>query len=1484
MAAKGKKKKPAANPARGFATTSITSKPKAVVNSNVTPSEISSISTAPTSVTSEDVVSRGDISDRARELHELSPEELEAQLEISELQNLVEKHATKARKASSRQVTRLQTEQRLLRSQAETLSVRDWLPDELVSMVIDLALEEPQINRPLLQTASKRKAVNEDIMLSRLWQLQLTLLDLSIPSSLVQDVVEHMCHFPPPDEMSSQVWGLIEGLDWIALHGQSSGLRPYDEPAIKPSTGSAHASASAYFLTVKDTPQMTPSTSGYATPEVAPPISLSEIDKPLVQLALEDPGDDTDVSDLASDLEEDELLSVYISTKIRLFERDPDLLLVTGVRKQKSKSRVTKSETAPTKPSSGSSKLLKKLYAIESDILFDQREADARWIEKHTALVQEQAQRKRLRLHPGDTKHVASSHSKAAETESTGDAVSVLDDAARTADALLKEFEDSDDDLIGGIFDTIPQPITSTKSTDDAPPNVVLRDFGKSVGMNPRRVLEEACRARDPDAILQYALVSPTTFAARQRLCISWVRYQEAVDSSLLPEVLVQTYPKALVLTMTGIATPDQAQSESYIATVALFLVFSSSPREEKAYLKLPPAYRDLWAELVALKQDKVDATDRENVRELRQLIRLQETRDDDEADDEHVLRNAIMRRNKGISGTSTPNSVGGDGEQPSHNVSQGLKDLWARKASTASFQRMLLARMNLPMFQFRSTALSAIEENQVVIICGETGCGKSTQLPAYILENELSHGRSCKIYCTEPRRISAISLAQRVSEELGEAKGDVGTARSLVGYAIRLESHTTAQTRLVYATVGIVLRLLESTKGLNDITHLVIDEIHERSIDTDFLLVILQSLMLQRSDLRIVLMSATVDAQRFSRYLNNAPIVTVPGRTFPVQAKFLEDAIEITGYSNDNALKQSHGRVIDDDEDDEFMKTGTTSAQRLQNYSTRTLSTLKGYDEYQIDYNLILMLLETIAYAPQYNRFSSAVLVFLPGIAEIRQLNNMIASYPAFSQGWLVYPLHSSFSTDAQQAAFQIPPSGMRKIVLSTNIAETGVTIPDVTCVIDTGKHKEMRFDERRQMSRLGQSFISQANAKQRRGRAGRVQEGICFHLFTKYRYDELMAPSQTPEILRLSLQDLVIRVKICKLGDIEHTLSSALDAPSSKNIRRAIDALIEVNAMTPREELTPLGIQLSKLPLDAHLGKLVLLGCVFGCLDFALTAAALLSSKSPFLAPIDAKKQADTVRSGFKKGDSDLQTAYNAYCAWRKICASRDMSELQFCRKNFLSPENLASAEDLRGQFLTVLESSGFIRLTAEERSSLGRSGWSRKRTFALVPAALNQNNDNETILNSVAAWAFYPKVLVRDGKGWRSVANNQSVSLHPTSINKPGVNAKYLSFYSIMQSSSRFTNAQETSPVSDFALVLLAGDAVFHMYAGVIVVDGNRLRFKVADWRTMIALKILRTRLKDILEKKYKSPGRELSARDADWMEVFGKIFDKESRKAR
>lgn len=653
--------------------------------------------------------------------------------------------------------------------------------------------------------------------------------------------------------------------------------------------------------------------------------------------------------------------------------------------------------------------------------------------------------------------------------------------------------------------------------------------------------------------------------------------------------------------------------------------------------------------------------------------------------------------------------------------------------------------------------------------------------------------------------------------------------------------------------------------------------QVHERSIDTDFLLIVLRSLMTKRPDLKVVLMSATVNAQRFSEYLDGAPIIDVPGRTFPVEAKFLEDAIELTGHTNEDAATAA---VDEDANDDDAQEKGTGE---LNGYSKRTQNTLANYDEYRIDYSLIVKLIEKIGHSAQYQDFSKAILVFLPGIAEIRQVNDMLCGHPRFAKGWRVFPLHSTFSSEDQQAAFEVPPHGTRKIVLATNIAETGITIPDVTCVIDTGKHKEMRFDERRQMSRLIQSFIARANAKQRRGRAGRVQQGLCFHLFTKYRHDHLMVDSQTPEMLRLSLQDLVMRVKICKLGDIEHALSQALDPPSARNIRRAIDALVEVGALTAGEELTSLGTQLAKLPLDAQLGKLILLGSNFGCLDFALTAAATLSSKTPFLNPMHQKGKADTIRLGFKRGDSDLLTVYNAYTTWRKICTTPGMSEFQWCNKNFLSPQNLGNIEDLKAQLLSSLIDAGFVHLGPEERTALNRMRHnSRHRNFVALPSQYVKSDENDTLASSVVAWSFYPKIIKQDGKGWRNIANNQSLGLHPTSVNKTSLNpdVKYLSFYSIMQSSSRFTNAQETSPVAEMPLLLMCGEAVFHMYAGVIIVDGNRLRLKVRDWRTMVVLKVLRAKVKEIMVKLFKNPGRELGDRPRRWMEgVLEKIFERQ-----
>jgi ATP-dependent RNA helicase DHX29 len=676
---------------------------------------------------------------------------------------------------------------------------------------------------------------------------------------------------------------------------------------------------------------------------------------------------------------------------------------------------------------------------------------------------------------------------------------------------------------------------------------------------------------------------------------------------------------------------------------------------------------------------------------------------------------------------------------------------------------------------------------------------------------------------------------------------------------------------------------MLESSGGLQEVTHLVIDEVHERSIDTDFLLVILRSLMERRPELKVVLMSATVDAARFSRYLNDAPILTVPGRTFPVQTRYLEDAIELTHYTGVTETPKN-ASTSDNEDDDEITSDKSGIPNKLPGYSSATRNVLATYDEYAIDYDLIIRLVETVAYDPQLSCFSSAILVFLPGIAEIRQLNDTLVGHPSFNSNWFIYPLHSTISSEDQQAAFLVPPPGIRKIVLATNIAETGVTIPDITCVIDTGKHKEMRFDERRQLSRLTQSFISRANAKQRRGRAGRVQEGLCFHLFTKYRHDNLMAEQQTPEMLRLSLQDLVMRVKICRLGDIEATLAQALDPPSSRNIRRAIDALVEVDALTPNEDLTPLGRQIARLPLDAHLGKLVLLASAFACVDVAITIAAILSSKSPFLTPFGAKQRADIARLAFKKGDSDLLTTYNAYKAWKTVCSTPGRSEIQFCHKNFLSPQNLGNIEDLKSQLFSSLVEAGFLQLTPDERRNMSRyRSTSRHRVFVDVPAQYDIHSDNEVLVNSVIATAFYPKILTREGKGWRNISNNQTVSLAPTSVNKGSSAADFLSYYHIMQSSNKFYNAHSTSIAYPLPMVLMvAADMDFKLHAGVISLPGNVLRFAVRDWRAAVALKVLRRRVKEILANSWKNPARQLSEREEEWLGLFYRVFEEKFEK--
>ncbi|KAK0615208.1 P-loop containing nucleoside triphosphate hydrolase protein [Bombardia bombarda] len=1472
MAGKKKAKKPAANPARGFATTSVASvKPRADPTEATDDALASKVddAAAPPSKDAPPSTNTSNAADKTAQQKPLSAEEFERQLEESELQLLVEKYAQKVRRDVQRQKARLETDRRLLRGQAEPINAKKWLPQELMDQILNMIKAESRFaaSSVISEGATSRLPPEEDLTI-KLWTLQETLTGSDFPEDKIQPALKFVLDIAPNIPVSikgESIWGLEEVLDWLARECSRDELPSYSGRAKTVSKSQA------------DTPLDSPLPSGATTPQ------FLEIDSrmgtKLKNGALNPrPSRASSPKKLAvtydEDIEPDQLLPFYLETMEKLFE-------LQRPRQDQPKGKVPRGKTNGATIDPDEALLLAKIDRVEKDVLFDKYVAEQQWRANKIILEKDYAMAKKKATEEAQEKAQAEE-----EPAASNDLDDVNEEAERIAAEILAEGSD-DDQALADLFSSLPvsevDPLTGKSNTvmngaDGS--KVFIRDFGKWTGVSPMRALEEACRSRDSSVRISYHLLSDVAFASRHAVSIVWSKPQEIPAPPEVAELEVFSSPTQFVLKMVSIAAPDAKQSEAYIATAALFFVFGSSTKDEKVAMRLPVAFKDLWSEFAEAKRIKADEEDRTTVRVLRDLVRK---RTEQELEDGVLIQGAFKGRGAAKNSTDSEHS---DHERAKRQQwgPEYYQNIWLQKCSTPRYQQMLMSRMQLPMWQFRQQVVDTIEREQVVIICGETGCGKSTQVPSFLLEHQLLLGKACKIYCTEPRRISAISLARRVSEELGEHKNDIGTLRSLVGYSIRLEANTSKETRLVFATTGIVMRMLEGSNDLRDITHLVLDEVHERSIDSDFLLIVLKKLLLRRKDLKVVLMSATVDADRFSKYLGGAPVLTVPGRTFPVRVAYLEDAVELTGYTLDSRNQEKVTELDDDLETEADNSSKPELIKSLGQYSPRTRNTLAQMDEYKIDFDLICQLISRIAQDPVYIPYSQAILVFLPGIAEIRTLNDMLLGDRSIADNWLVYPLHSTIATEDQEAAFLVPPPGMRKIVLATNIAETGITIPDVTCVIDTGKHREMRFDERRQLSRLIDTFISRANAKQRRGRAGRVQEGLCFHLFTKYRHDTIMSDQQTPEMLRLSLQDLAIRVKICKIGGIEQTLGEALDAPSAKNIRRAIDALVDVRALNPStEELTPLGLQLARLPLDVFLGKLILLGSVFKCLDMAITVAAILSSKSPFVAPFGQRNQADTVRKAFKRGDSDLLTVYNAYLSWKRVCqsATGGGAEFQYCRKNFLSPQTLANIEDLKGQLLMSIVDSGFLQMTTEERQALNRLRSSNKRrqqVFFEVPKRVNINSDNDVVSQSVIAWSFYPKLLVRDvpgGRGLRNVGNNQAISLHPSSVNKGNNDLRWISYYHIMQSKG-FYNAHDTTGVEAFAVALLCGDVRADLYAGVLILDGNRVRFAVSDWKTMLVIKVLRARLREMLTRSFKSPGKLPTSQHERWLDVWQKIF--------
>nr|XP_019011047.1 DEAH box polypeptide 36 [Kwoniella pini CBS 10737]OCF49828.1 DEAH box polypeptide 36 [Kwoniella pini CBS 10737] len=1051
---------------------------------------------------------------------------------------------------------------------------------------------------------------------------------------------------------------------------------------------------------------------------------------------------------------------------------------------------------------------------------------------------------------------------------------------------IFSAADDEDGDLFGGLLDEPTEAVTvndhSTANTSITVRSMTIpkSSFASNI---PKNILKSAVTKQSKQAVFTYAKLSGSSRASRAGLEIRW------------------STGRRKVWRMDDIACNDMAEAENYVSTIALSELSTDGTLIGLNWRTMPPDYRELWEEEENKRKDEEDVGKREIWAKIKALYEKKAVGPPTDSKIDATVKAPST-------GTTTPN-IKSEVEQADR-FSQKLQDDqddFAKRRSSSAYQTMLHQRNTLPIASFREQIVSSLEESQIIVLSGETGCGKSTQLPSFILEDQLAKGKPCKIYVTEPRRISAISLAQRVSQELGDSAGTMGTNASLVGYSIRLEAKVSPSTRLAFVTNGIALRMLESgsaggSKGtaFDEVTHIIVDEVHERSIESDFLLIVLKNLMQQRKDLKVVLMSATVDAEKISNFFGGCPFLSVPGRTFPVQVNYLEDAVQIADWqiSEDSpyALRgrnfkpttqmvewneegaKSDSDPSDGEEDDPSRSSNPAKLSSIK-YSSNTVSTLNLLDSRQIPYDLIIRLLEKICYEDSsLIAFSQATLVFMPGLAEIRKLTDLLQSHPAFgSRDFMVYPLHSTISSEGQSAVFDIPPKGIRKIVISTNIAETGVTIPDITCVIDSGKHREMRYDEKRQLSRLVETYIARSNAKQRRGRAGRVQEGLAFHLFTKARHDTQLAEHPIPEMLRLSLQDLALRIKILKvpLGKtIESVLLQALDPPSSVNIQRAIASLVEVKALNTNEDITPMGRLLSKLPMDVHLGKFLLMAAMMRCLDPALTIAATLNSKSPFVTPFGFESQAENAKKSFAVGNSDFLTIANVFDSFRRASENPNFVRV-FCKKNFVSLQNLQQIEELRQQLLAYLVDSSFVDTNAQQRKEISQARFSRgvRTRFVSVPPDFNVNGADVNILGGALAAGLYPKLLSLDpssGGGLKTIINQQPVAIHPSSVNfkvsRSDFGTNYLAYFTIMQSKRLY--AWETGPIDDKALALLCGDvADFRITASSLHID-RKIRYHVSP-KSAIAIKLLREQFALAMSTRLR--GKKLTEIQEKWFEL-------------
>ncbi|XP_027097273.2 DExH-box ATP-dependent RNA helicase DExH5, mitochondrial [Coffea arabica] len=834
----------------------------------------------------------------------------------------------------------------------------------------------------------------------------------------------------------------------------------------------------------------------------------------------------------------------------------------------------------------------------------------------------------------------------------------------------------------------------------------------------------------------------------------------------------------------------------------------------------------------------------------------------------DYYLREYMSQKPKGMDTFSRSSSNGsiatdeGLFEQPepfSHNKA-AMKKIISRRSlqmhterqtwqESQQGQKIMEFRRSLPAYKEKDAILSAIANNQVVIISGETGCGKTTQIPQYILESEIeaTRGAMCNIICTQPRRISAMSVSERVAAERGELLGET------VGYKVRLEGVKGRDTHLLFCTTGILLRRLLVDRNLKGVSHVIVDEVHERGMNEDFLLIVLKDLLPHRPELRLILMSATLDAELFSSYFGRAPMVHIPGFTYPVRTHFLENILEMTGYRltpynqiddygleklwkmNKQAPRKRKSQIASAVED-------ALRAADFEDYSPLTRESLSCWNPDCIGFNLIEHLLDYIC----QNEKPGAVLVFMTGWDDISALKEKLQGHQIIGDPnqVLLLTCHGSMASSEQSLIFNKAEDGVRKIILATNIAETSITIDDVVLVIDCGKAKETSYDALNNTPCLLPSWISKVSAKQRRGRAGRVQPGECYRLYPRCVYDAF-ADYQLPEILRTPLQSLCLQIKSLKLGSISEFLSRALQSPELLAVQNAIEYLKVIGALDENENLTVLGRYLTMLPMEPKFGKMLVLGAIFYCLDPILTIVAGLSVRDPFLSPLDKKDLAEAAKAQFSQDYSDHLALVRAYEGWKD--SEMDLAGYEYCWKNFLSAQSMKAIDSLTKEFYLLLKDTGLV-----DSNSTTYNTWSY----------------DEHLLRAVICYGLYPGIcsVVPNEKSFSfKTMEDGQVLLYSNSVNgrESRIPYPWLVFNEKIKVNSIFL--RDSTAVSDSVLLLFGGSVLKGDMDGHIKMLGGYLEFFMSP-SVAEMYQSLRRELEELIQTKLLNPRMDIHSHHA------------------